>query len=330
MTGEGITQMKQRISYIDSAKALLIALVVVGHILQYANPHYEILPYILAQEFIYVFHMPAFFLLSGMLSDAETWKGRSFSNLLKSRLRTLIIPYAFFELLAVVYKHFVLKSVSIKEGLYLMLTLRSNVGGDWYLPALFMASLIYWLYVRLPWKHGGGILALAAGFVIPCILPEGHVRNLVFRALLGFGFMVVGALLRKQLTSFDLRKGIAAFLLTAVSAAASLKFGLGNDFFSCTLKCPPLFLIGGVCGLYFVLGLARLMDCKQLAYIGQNSLVIMGTHQLVLYTIKGSSSPLWVMGVFILIVAVELGVVYLTNQFCPELIGKRRKVISNE
>ena len=55
--------MKQRITYLDTTKALLIALVVIGHVLQYANPEYNILPYTLAQAFIYSFLMSAFFLL---------------------------------------------------------------------------------------------------------------------------------------------------------------------------------------------------------------------------------------------------------------------------
>lgn len=52
--------MKERIEYFDNAKALLILLVVIGHELIYANPQYNILPYTLAQGFIYSFHMPLF------------------------------------------------------------------------------------------------------------------------------------------------------------------------------------------------------------------------------------------------------------------------------
>lgn len=320
--------MKQRISYIDSAKAILIVLVVLGHILQYANPNYDILPYTLLQEFIYSFHMPAFFLLSGILSDAEEQRKRSFADLMKNRLRTLIIPYIFFELIAIVYKHFVLGSVSLTEGLYLMLTFRCNVGADWYLLALFLANILYWLYARCPRKYKW-IPAILLSFGIPCILPNGHGWNILFRAVLGFGFMAVGELLKQQLTQFKLYKCIAAFFVTAVTAAIALKFNLGNDFFSCTLRCPPLFLIGGVCGLYFILGLARLTDSKPLTYVGKNTLVIMGTHQLVLYTLHANTDPLWVIGTFVLICAVEFIVVYVTNRFCPELIGKRRKDKTN-
>lgn len=284
--------MKERVTYIDSARALLIILVVLGHILQYANPGYDILPYTLAQEFIYAFHMPAFFLLTGMLADEERWKQRSLTELLKSRCRTLLVPYLFFELLAVFWKHFVLQTVTLGEGLYRMVTLRCNVGADWFLPALFLANLFFWLYIRCPGKYKW-IPALVLSFTIPVFLPDGHGWNLLFRGILGFGFMMVGALLKKHFLQFRPWKCAVAFLLTAVSAALAFKFGLGNDFYSCTLRCPPLFLLGGVCGLLCA-GVARLINRQWLAHIGENTLTIMGTHQLVLYTVPSASSPLWI------------------------------------
>lgn len=299
-------------------------LVVLGHILQYANPQYSILPYTLAQSFISSFHMPAFFLLSGMLSDPEAWRKRSLGALLKGRCRTLLIPYVFFELLAVLWKRFVLHSISLTAGLYRLLTFRCNVGADWYLPALLLASLLYWLAVRCKGKYTGVLLALL-GLALPCLLPDGHGWNLLFRGLLGFGFMELGALLKTQLMQCSVWKCIAAFLLTAASAALALKWNLTNDFYSCALRCPPLFLISGVCGLYFILGLACLLDCRVLVRIGENTLAIMGTHQLVLYTVSGSSSPLWVLGMLALIAAVELVLVWPLDRFCPELIGKKRK-----
>lgn len=194
--------MKERVTYIDSTRALLIILVVLGHILQYANPGYDILPYTLAQEFIYAFHMPAFFLLTGMLADETRWKHRSLTELLKSRCRTLLVPYLFFELLAVFWKHFVLHTVTLGEGLYRMVTLRCNVGADWFLPALFLANLFFWLYVRCPGKYKW-VPALVLSFSIPVFLPNGHGWNLLFRGILGFGFMMVGALLKKTLPAIS-------------------------------------------------------------------------------------------------------------------------------
>lgn len=316
--------MKERITYIDSAKALLIILVVLGHVLNYANPNYNILPYTLTQAVIASFHMPAFFLLTGMLADEARWKQRSLSELLKSRCRTLLVPYIFFELLAVVWKHFVLHTVTLGEGLYRMVTLRCNVGANWFLPAMFLANLFFWLYIRCPGKHKW-IPAILSSILLRYLLPDVHIWNLLLRGLLGFGFVVTGFLIKKHLTQFSLWKTAGAMVLTLSSAAVSFKLGLGNDFYGCVLKSPVLFWISGVCGLYSVLSVAQLINWRWLARIGENTLIIMGTHQLVQYTVPSSSSPLWVAGMLLLIAAVEMPVVYLTNRFCPFLVGKGRR-----
>ena len=66
-----MNDMNPRIAYIDSTRAILIAMVVLGHILNGANPGYDIIPYTLAQEFMGSFHMPAFFILSGTLLNVK-------------------------------------------------------------------------------------------------------------------------------------------------------------------------------------------------------------------------------------------------------------------
>lgn len=144
--------MTERISYIDNTRAILIALVVLGHILNYANPKYDIVPYVLVQQFLDSFHMPAFFILSGMLTDGDKWRGRSVGSYFLHKAKTLLVPYLFFECIAILYKHFVLRSVSIAEGLRLMLTFRCNIGADWFLPAMFAACALYCLYIRFPKK----------------------------------------------------------------------------------------------------------------------------------------------------------------------------------
>ena len=319
--------MTKRLTYIDSTRAILITLVVLGHVLNYANPQYNIIPYTLAQEFINAFHMPAFFLLSGLLTDGEKWRGRSASAYFVHKAKTLLVPYLFFECLALLYKHFVLHSVSFAEGLRLMLTMRCNVGADWFLPAMFLACVLYYLYIRFPrriaWGVGGTVLLLGLRFLMST--GAGYWRVLLFRGVLGFVFMLTGNLLKKPLTEFKWWKIVCAFLLTAATSAIYLKFSLGNSLYDAALRTPVLYLISGVCGLYFVMGIARLIPWKWPTKIGENALTIMGTHQLVLYTVPGNSSPLWVLGVTCLIAAVEAVLIVVINRFCPYLVGKSRK-----
>lgn len=325
--------MKERRNDIDNARAILIGLVVLGHVLNYANPGYTIIPYVLAQEFFDVFEMPAFFLLSGMLTDGEKWRRRPAGAYFARRAQTLLIPYVFFECAAIVYKHFVLRTVTLAEGLRLMLTLRCNVGADWFLPAMFLACALYYLSIRFPNDRLWGAAAAAAMLAgLPWMMSAwgGHLCTLIFRGVLGCCFMIAGHLLQRPLTALTWRRTVCAFFLTAAAAAVCFRFSLGNSFYSGILRSPALYLISGVCGTGFVLGLARRLPWKWPAKIGQNALVIMGTHQLVLYTVPGSSSPLWVLGMLVLIAAVEFPIIYLTNRFCPILIGKRRKEPSHD
>ena len=320
--------MKNRIAYIDNTRAILIVFVVLVHILNAANPDYDIIPYTLTQAFISSFHMPAFFLLSGMMTDTDRWKNSPWYKFFLRKIQTLIVPYVFFETIAVLYKHFVLKAVSLTEGLYLMATMRCNVGADWFLPAMFLAGIIYFLYIKWPNKIFWGIVAAVCFFTLP-FLPKGHWWRLLFRGLLGFVFMVAGNLLKNFLADFKSWKIIGAFFLTAASAAVCFKFSLANDFYGGVLQSPILFIISGICGLYFVMGFARLFHMRWLAWIGENSLAIMGTHQLVLYTVPTSSSLLWVAGVFFLIAVIEVIFIITVNRFCPFLVGKNRKEQKN-
>lgn len=179
---------------------------------------------------------------------------------------------------------------------------------------MFAACALYCLYIRFPkklaWGIGGGLLCIALRF-----MPAGHVPTLIFRGALGFVFMLAGNLLNKPLTEFKTWKICVAFALTAAAAAMYLKLSINNSFFSGKLDNPVLYLVSGICGTYFVMGIARLIPWKWVGCIGQNALTIMGTHQLVLYTVKIGSSPLWVVGSFLLIAAVEAVLILRLTDF---------------
>lgn len=93
-----------RIDYIDAAKAYLILLVILGHVLIVINPEYNKLICVAAQSFIYTFHMPGFFIIHGVLFNQKKWKERSVSEYIKKRIYSLIVPYLFFEILGIVCK----------------------------------------------------------------------------------------------------------------------------------------------------------------------------------------------------------------------------------
>ena len=82
--------MKTRIDYIDNVKGILILLVVLGHCIDGET---------YLKTVIYSFHMPAFFIISGILLNYSSAVGKNFGAFLLSRIRQLLIPYILFEFL---------------------------------------------------------------------------------------------------------------------------------------------------------------------------------------------------------------------------------------
>ena len=83
--------MNNRIDYIDSAKGIGILFVLIGHACS--------LKYGLGQYF-YSFHMPLFFIISGMLlCFKDNWKDMDGISIFKKKIKSLFYPYIVFSIL---------------------------------------------------------------------------------------------------------------------------------------------------------------------------------------------------------------------------------------
>lgn len=78
---------KKRLSWVDGAKGFLMILVVIGH-----YPGQLDFPLV---KYIYWFHMPAFFILSGLFFKPVIEKGLM-KHMIHKRFMQLIVPYLFF------------------------------------------------------------------------------------------------------------------------------------------------------------------------------------------------------------------------------------------
>ena len=79
---------KERVAKWDNLKAYLIALVVIGHVLQYFTDYSDLAKGLYL--FIYSFHMPLFFMISGYLSYKEPL---NWISSVKRRGYQLLVPY---------------------------------------------------------------------------------------------------------------------------------------------------------------------------------------------------------------------------------------------
>lgn len=125
--------MKQfRDSSIDNLKGLLIILVVIGH-----------LP-VSFRSLIYDFHMPAFFLVTGLFLPKQ--EGFTIEKLFK-KLKALFLPYLSFLLL--VYILFPQENVTPLKLLVGGRALVNNFGPFWFITALGFGFALYYLILRL-------------------------------------------------------------------------------------------------------------------------------------------------------------------------------------
>lgn len=98
----GKTNIKQRLTYIDIARAIGILFVVLGHINQFYRDSQGI-EYSQILIFIYAFHMPLFFILSGILFSEKTFRNLSFFDFLIKKVKGLVVPYLFLDITAGLY-----------------------------------------------------------------------------------------------------------------------------------------------------------------------------------------------------------------------------------
>ena len=119
----------KRIVEIDIAKGICILLMVIGHSGMTGYAH----------NFIYSFHMPFFFFISGVTTNIN----RSFSVFLKNKVKGLVIPFLIYYLIhlpayALVYERSVWKQF--------LLECYSRIDGAlWFVPILFLAQIVNWL-----------------------------------------------------------------------------------------------------------------------------------------------------------------------------------------
>lgn len=313
--------MAIRLDYLDKAKGILIILVVIGHIWQ-SGPVFNI---------IYAFHMPAFFLISGMLLQHTGSYRKPLSIFLRSRLFSFGIPFIFIEFLGCltdIIRHGV--TLNWKGYLFNTLTFNFNDHNLWFLIDLFLIEILFYVLLRTLKKKGYIILAVC----LLCIASRYLTSEIKFVSIINgvlyydlfFTFGFYGA---ARLKKFNLPVCVAS---TIVVLLVGLLLGRssGNDL---SLR-GVAYILSGLCGSYAVIqaGKIPLPDNihRTLSLIGMNTITIFGTHHIiyaaigVLLGITDFETTPIVPGLIMLLgVAIfEIPTIYVINCFAPWLAGK--------
>ncbi len=157
---------KKRIIEYDLLRFVLVLLVVIGHCAYYkidtiygginyfSNNNYPAIKYLLdgIVSFIYTFHMPLFFALSGALFVHTVNKTNNISILIRNKFKRLIIPFFAVALLySIPLKYFsnyyINSSNLLKDIIVGQLFIQGN-NYLWFLPTLFFIFIIIYLLER--------------------------------------------------------------------------------------------------------------------------------------------------------------------------------------
>lgn len=202
---------KNRIEWVDRCKCIAIYFVVYGH-------------FCLDNKYVYAFHMPLFFLLSGFVLNEKKYE---FKDFLKSRINGILIPYIFFYLLTwmywlVVERNF--RSVDLEWWQPLLGLLYSSPQWNgfmshnavlWFLPCLLVVeTIVFLILIHFP-KISNQIIIVAIltilGFCSCRALP--WCLNIALPCL---QFFYVGRLLRKlDFNRFDRKWILLVFIILA-------------------------------------------------------------------------------------------------------------------
>lgn len=313
---------KKRLFYLDAARGLAILLVALGHIWETDRP----IPVL-----IYSFHVPLFFIISGILTARTRQELRPLRQLVLARLRTLIVPYLFFELVFVVLSGLQNGFDLSSRGthFYSGLLLQPMNVPLWFLPTLFLAELLLLLLLRIT---GSKSAALAICFVLYLIpfFPQAAqlLPDAAARCLCSVGFLALGYLLCGAVQTLD-----PPLLLLLPAAAAGGFLALQNGkvgIYRLTFHNPVLFTVCAAAGSLCVIFLLKKRRCALLELIGQNSLAILGLHIFALRVIQkipGLDTDTLPGGLAALagICLLLAPVCFILNRFFPFLVGKRRR-----
>ena len=333
----------RRIAFLDCAKVLTAFLVVFVHCYDTYNA---------LCVHIKAFHMPLFFVISGMLFHVPE---QPFRRWLLRQVRTLLVPalisMVLFVLLAIpayrlgigdVFRELQLTSDHSSMDMllaYLQKTCHGFLhsvyvpnGLVWFLFALFSCRLFLYVTLRKPWLG----LSILAVLIVAALTLRHRLPLFLPQALMSFPFFVGGYLLRDKLKSIDNARFLPAKALACLATTIVLTH-FNGEVSSYTLSfgqrawwlSAPMFYVNACVGTLMILYLsAMLRSVVNWAKLGTALLTIL-LYQFFFVNCIGNlwlrfNPPIYIAlieSVFVMLLCYALD--WLLSRYAPWVLGLR-------
>lgn len=318
--------MKKRNQTIDIAKGILIVLVVIGHCYSKEN---------IILRAIYSFHMPCFFVLSGMLY-AEKWS--TYIDFHVGHIcRKLLIPYFIFDTLFCLFITVLGRDNGViaqftHSFIRVILPLK-GITATWYLPCILLVLCTFVLIIKFL-KKPLQIYFIVVVFSISLLLEPMDLLIPLWRSFIGLGFFAVGFFGKRI---FEYRVNICIWVIVGmVYLLLSEKNGMVS-LVALRYANPFLYVVNGLLGSYLLyqccLRISKRTWTEPIAYIGQNSIVVLCTHMFFiecirLFDYKLFGNVLYTFGLVEgvafggLVLLISIPVIAISNKYFRKFFGK--------
>lgn len=241
---------KRRIEYIDIAKALGVFLVLAGHT---GLP----LPF---RSWIYSFHMPLFFFISGIWFRKRPWK-----DSLVRGIGAYLVPYLGYSVVFLCLNGLLYRDpVLLKENLHDTLIGKGSCNVLWFLWSLFVVEMVYRLLVEVVHKK----MLPVASFLLCCIawgarqcgLPNAGFLLSSLEALFFFSMGHVFFAEKAATFTATFQKAVAFLLMNLVLFAGSwMLYPRRLDLSDAVLGLFPCSIITAAAGTMMILCISALV-----------------------------------------------------------------------
>ncbi len=331
---------KKRDATIDITKGIGIYLVCLGH-----TTSNEIL-----LKWLYSFHMPLFFFLSGIFHSQT----ENYIEFLKKKTKALLVPYLFFAITLFMFFLLVSKKIgfsagenlSVKEnfiGIFIGTEIKDlsqvSWGGQlWFLLALFLVANIMYFVKKLSLKTQ--ILVNILMIIFNLYLSKKidfYLPWCFLTVLMASNFYWIGNYFKTDILN---RKNTSNLLLVSLLIINLIISHLNEkvDMWRNSYGNLILFFIGAYSGILFLIFFIKrfILNNKFLEYIGKNSLIILAYHRrgitlvkvIFVYILKLSIPEKST--IFDLIFSLTEGLICIPaiivlNRYFPFFVGKGKK-----
>lgn len=330
----------KRVEYIDIAKLLGIICVIMGHTVSSDT---------LVKRILYAFHMPLFFILSGMVTKPILkWNTNNLKAYVEKKLRTIILPYFIWGL---IYSPLSFKSVAqIAYGTRETLILANSLTSLWFLPVTFLAVILAETVIGFlhDYKAKYWIIGASASvfLLLAFIIPHNAKYGAPFGcdiALVATAMLLLGHILRHFLDCLKKASYIIPVLLISLAVfCICVQFSTSNVGYVLMANAeygnPLWFLLNAISGSLFVIalsfGIAQLpIHKKMLLYIGQRTLGIFVVHKPIVELGRKIATkigldynhPIALVSITLCTLIISVITVYLIEKIIPEIIGLRSR-----